>query len=484
MSRALRNGCPLVAAAALAVAGPAFARGPAPTDEIKAVFAKGNVATLCGADDALRTGPLIGELASAYKLNVFALLALPATAGPAPDSVEGRTAGWIVYRQRPAFERGALTDAQSDALEAIGTDLTDYVLWLQRNPRQPFVRGAGAVPPIDTAPPTARADMRADLLAQLFAPQLSSGRGAGGTIACAKPAQVANGGASPGGGGSPGSGIVIAVRGKIDDLAVPRNEPGSGKPGAAFRGASAASIAYTDDHEKGTTSVAIDATVGVGTQVGRSDALFAFLRYAQTTTSTGKPGEDKSKNVRALSPGILYRHATSIPGLLYGTLGLTAYPTFDFAQDARTGRVRAFLDNISISGVTKGPLCGRADRVGALEISCRAGIFAEGAHVWRAGRSVDLATLEDDEYLGIGGNLRLGLSLPEVTALKPFSLTGEYRYMAIISGPLDDPHRLSVALNYKLADANVTFGFGYDVGSNFDTFQRERITKVTLGYKY
>lgn len=111
-------------------------------------------------------------------------------------------------------------------------------------------------------------------------------------------------------------------------------------------------------------------------------------------------------------------------------------------------------------------------------------MFAEGAHVWRAGTSKDLATLEDDQYLGLGGNLRIGLSLPEVEALQPFSLVGEYRYMAVVSGPLDDPHRLSLALNYKLTAANLTFGIGYDEGSNFDTFQRERLTKVTVGFKY
>jgi len=117
-------------------------------------------------------------------------------------------------------------------------------------------------------------------------------------------------------------------------------------------------------------------------------------------------------------------------------------------------------------------------------VSCIAGVFAEGAHVWRAGTSTDLATLEDDEYFGIGGSMKLGVSLPSIEALKPFSLTAEYRYMAIASGALADPHRLSLALNYKLTEKNLTFGVSYDVGSNFDTFQHERLTKVSLGFKY
>jgi hypothetical protein len=460
---------------------------PNPTDEIKVVFAKGNVSTLCAPDNAVRGGPLIGELSSAYKLNAFALPVLPAAAGiAAPDTVEGRTAAWIVYRQHPEFAPTGLSQAQSDALEAIGTDLSDYAVWLSANVKEPFgiVSGA-ALPDLAAARGAERARRRSELLASLLRSLLSPGQPQA-LLACRRSAeQIAKPDTPAAPGERAGNHFVIAVRGKIDDLAVPRNEPGTNKPGAAFKSASAASIAFTDNHQKGETSVAIDATVGVGRQIGRSDALFLFVRYAQTSTETKDPADDDdSKDIRALSPGILYRHNTRIGRSVYGTLGLTAYPTFDFAQDARSGRVRLFLEDIAISGIGRGPLCGRADRIGSLEISCRAGLFAEGAHVWRAGRSTDLATLEDDQYLGLGGNLKLGLSLPEIAALKAFSLTGEYRYMAIVSGPLADPHRLSVALNYKLTEQNLTFGIGYDEGSNFDTFQRERITKVTLGYKY
>jgi len=343
-------------------------------------------------------------------------------------------------------------------------------------PGQPF-------PALESARGAEKVAMRAELLKAFFAPVLSPG-GTPGLLRCASPrTEVASDHKKAAGEGSP---MVIAVRGKIDDLAVPRYDPGGPrKPGAAFKSASAASIALTDNHEKGEKSVAIDATVGIGRQLGRSDALFAFVRYSQNSSETRKAGDDDdSKDVRALSPGVLYRHNLEVGKLLYATLGVTAYPTFDFAQHARTGRVRVFLDDIVLSRIGNGPLCGRADRIGGLEISCRAGIFAEGAHVWRAGTSTDLATLEDDEYLGVGGNLKLGVSLPESPALKSFSLTAEYRYMAILSGQLNDPHRLSLALNYKLVDANLTFGIGYDVGSNFDTFQHEDVTKITVGYKY
>ncbi len=457
---------------------PAAAQSPAPTIEIKAALSKDTAAALCDGT-AFQPGPMIGELASAYKLNVFALPALPAGAGiAAPDTVEGRAAGWLVYRQRADFDSKALRAGQADLLEQIGTDLTDYVDWLGRNAKQPFVRASDqTIPLVYEAPLAQRASRRAEILARLFSRFLGTGV-AQPVLQCA-PAPVVDvgGGKRPGGQDTK---TAFLVRGKIEDLTIPQKGPGD-----KFKGASSASIAFTDNHEKGETSVVIDGTIAAGYQNGRIESLLGFLRYTQNTTETATVGDDDdSKDIRALSPGIVYSRRIGLGQTLYGTFGLTAFPTFDFAQKARTGRVRLFLDDIAISGVGRGPLCDRSDRIGTLEYSCRLGVFAEGAHVWRAGTSKDLATLEDDQYLGFGGNLRIGLSLPEIKALQPFSLVGEYRYMAVVSGPLDDPHRLSLALNYKLTSANLTFGIGYDEGSNFDTFQRERLTKVTVGFKY
>lgn len=475
----------IAAAAAILPATPAIAQTPAPTDQIKAVFAKSNAGSLC-VGTTFQTAALIGEVAAAYKLNVFTLPTIPQAAGiAAPDTVEGRTAAWLIYRQLPAFTDAGLKPGQADLLDDIGTDLTDYAIWLGANGKQPFVQApAGDIPAIYDAPATRRAELRAKLLARLLAQFLNGGDKrpvllCTTSIASAEEPGGSTSGKGPGGGGT--SKVALAIRGKIEDLAIPSTGNGSDK----FKGASSASFAFTDNYQKGETSVVIDATVAAGYQNSRIESLFAFVRYTQNSTETSKAGDDDdSKDIRALSPGIVYTRAASIGKAVYGTVGITAYPTFDFAQRARTGRVRLFLDDITVRGLTKTPLCGGSDRAGGLEISCMAGIFAEGAHVWRAGTSSDLATLEDDEYLGLGGSLRLGLSLPEVEALKPFSLTGEYRYMAIVSGTLADPHRLSVALNYKLTEKNLTFGIGYDVGSNFDTFQRERLTKLTFGFKY
>lgn len=471
--------------AALLAVTSAKASTPGPTDQIKAVFAKTNTGSLC-VGTTLQTGALIGEIATAYKLNVFTLPSIPEDAGiAAPDTVEGRTAAWLVYRKRSDFKDTVLKAGQADLLDEIGTDLTDYTVWLGANGKQPFsLAQAASIPAIYDAPAERRSGMRAELLKRLLA-QFLTGADPRPVLQCANPA-ASTGGSSDAGpgkdsGGDGKSKITLAVRGKIEDLAIPSKGSGSDK----FKGASSASFAFTDNHQKGETSVAIDGTIAAGYQNGRIESLLAFVRYTQNSTETSKAGDDDdSKDVRALSPGIVYARAASIGKAIYGTAGLTAYPTFDFAQHARTGRVRLFLDDITLRGLTKAPLCGGSDRIGGLELSCLAGVFVEGAHVWRAGNSTDLASIEDDQYLGLGTSLRLGLSLPIITVLKPFLLTGEYRYMSVISGSLADPHRLSLALNYKLAEQNLTFGIGYDTGSNFDTFQRERLTKVNFGFKY
>jgi hypothetical protein len=42
-----------------------------------------------------------------------------------------------------------------------------------------------------------------------------------------------------------------------------------------------------------------------------------------------------------------------------------------------------------------------------------------------------------------------------------------------------DTHQLQY-----FADSDLSFGLSHDVGYDFDTFQREQVTKVTFGYKY
>jgi len=332
----------VAAAASILAAIPAMAGTPGPTDPIKAIFAKTKVEVLCNGS-AFQPRELIGEIAIAYKLNVLTLPSVPQDAGIAAlDAVEGRTAGWLIYRQQPNFKDDGLKAGQADLLDDIGTDLTDYVIWLGANGKQPFAQAPGAtIPAIYDAQASQRLGLRSELLKRLLG-QFLIGGDSRPVLQCVTASIDETRGSASGDGFGGGRELEFAfeVRGKIEDLAIPSKGEGSDK----FKGASSASFAFTDNHEKGETSVVIDATMAAGYQDGRIESLLAFARYSQNTTETSRDGDDDdSKDIRALSPGIIYTHFVSIGEAVYGNLGLAAFPTLDFAQHARTGRVRLFF---------------------------------------------------------------------------------------------------------------------------------------------
>jgi hypothetical protein len=236
---------------------------------------------------------------------------------------------------------------------------------------------------------------------------------------------------------------------------------------------------------KGEENVAIEAVIGLGHSWTRTDSIFGFLHYVQSASETDVVGDDDdAKDIRALSPGLLYRRSLGAPASpIYGTLGLTAYPTFDFAQDSEILRGRLFLSDIAFNAPS-GPICNITQRAGPFYWNCRVSVFAEYAYVLDAGRSTDLATLDDDQYFGLGSEAGLTLSLFRVPALAPLQLSVDYRYMGIVSGTLDDPHRLTVSLSYKIPASNISISLSHIRGDNFETFQPERLTKFAIGFRY
>jgi hypothetical protein len=56
--------------------------------------------------------------------------------------------------------------------------------------------------------------------------------------------------------------------------------------------------------------------------------------------------------------------------------------------------------------------------------------------------------------------------------------------MAIVSGGASGPSRFTLSFDYKIPKSNLTIGLSRVRGENFETFQHEDVTKVTVGYKY
>jgi hypothetical protein len=276
------------------------------------------------------------------------------------------------------------------------------------------------------------------------------------------------------------------VRNSIDDLSVSRGDA------AAFKKLSSASASYTDNKEKGETTIAVDIVLGVGRRVTRNDYLHAFIAYENDDTDTDNPDDDdRSKDVSALKPGVMWAHSLAAGerggAQLFGTWGAVVYPTFDFAQDSETLKLRTFLNDVTpnLPGAPAA-LCGAPLPLagGHVLLDCRINAFAEIAHVFDAGTNKDFQTLEDDRYIGLGGKAGIIVGFDKVEFMQPFTAKVSYQFMGVVSGPLADPDRFEASLAYKIGASNFELGVAYADGRNFDTFVEEETLKLTAGWKY
>jgi hypothetical protein len=439
---------------------------------------------LCQADGRVGLRQLIGELGMNAGLNVLALPpAPPLASGPIAPTPESTMASWIIATDSISPDEALTLKLRADELEklsAIRYDLVEYLRILASAPGETvYVLAPGST--LGAEPE----NRRADVLESLFAPLLGGNRIARVGLDCTPLAVKAPEPADP---TSPPGTPRFAVRGKIDDLAVPRFKIGSNTDVTdAFGKASEAKVSYTDNDIKQSEAIAAELAVGYGWQLTQYDALIGFVHYVESTTETGAVGDDDdSKDLRALSPGVLYRVSVGGPeSWLYGSAGATVYPTYDLAQDARLVRARLFLNDIAIRRDGP-PVCGAeallADRV---LFDCRLGVFAEFGHILEAGTSTDLAIPEDDDYTGIGATFGVSFSPAQPAWLAPFSFTANYRYLHVLDGVLDeDPERFSIELAYRIPKSNLSLGLSCARGENSETFQYEDLVNLSIGYKY
>jgi hypothetical protein len=489
----------------LALAGsPVLAQetGPeAPSTEMLGTFSTENWAHLCpdGAERNVRVAALIGELGRSYKFNFLALPPHPLLLGrPIPDTVEARAAAWLIAAVQLDAPHPGISDEEFQTLNKMARALVRYLEWAPTAPidhryrtvlsaADPSVRPALAMRVRE-----ANSDRFRARLLGLFEPVLGIRADNAVSLSCLpEPPQSGNVQAAtpnpplhpPPGGGRDAP--RLAVRGQIDDLVALRGTD-------EFKKASAATISYVDNNEAGTTNFAINGVVGLGTNFGPNNALYAFVQYTRNDNETDAVGDDDdAKDVHSISPGLFVRRPVAFAQTIYGTLGLTAYATFDLRNDAQLVRSRLMLSDIAVSlPVGHGSLCGQQRDLGFLYADCRLGVFLEAAEVLDAGRNADLLDNIDDEYVGLGGHAGVILSPQNPDWLRPLTFTLNYRIMHILSGRLDDPHRLEGALNYAIplgpvaGGPGITFGIGRTLGANFETFQREDLWKVSLGFKF
>lgn len=460
----------------------ALAQAPStPESVVPKALGKDSIPRLCeDGSDILLPRALLGEIALLGAINSSALPPAPKLAsGDIDRTAEANLAAWIVatkdLREADVKQYAPrMTVSAYSTLNNVRIDLVDYVIEAsEADTKLPYRLTEGSQ--LGDRPET----NRGRVIESLFGDVLGGGRQVQVQLKCVREP-------APGQSAKSEPALTIVLRGKIDDVAVLRRDTVSGRPSPAFAKASEAKLAYTDNDVKGEESVSAEMVLAVGRQITPYDGLYGFVHYMQNSTETDIAGDDDdSKDVRAISPGILYRRSLINDGFA-ATAGATVYRTMDLAQDSRLLRTRVFLSDIAISrGQDKGDVCGGGvplakDWYG----SCSLGLFAELGRVQDAGTSIDLAADEDDEYVGVGANIGFALRTEVSEQLKPFSLSFEYRWMRVVSGELKNTSRFLIELGYKIPDSNVSITLSRAAGENFETFQDEDINKLAIGWKY
>jgi hypothetical protein len=228
MSRAFFPG---LLAGLSALAAPTHAQDAyAPDPKFTSTFAENTTGHMCGPDRTVLVAPMLGELAKNFSINVLALPRNPPVRGvEVPDTIEGRVAGWILatrYLDEEQAQRLGLARGQFAALNTIRGEFVEYLNWLAGEPEHPAYRLAP-----NSLGATETLDQQQAILLRIFAPALTHPGTTRLTIRCADSAPTRIVG-QPGQGrdgtrsGTP-SPLTVAVRGKIDDLAVPRYDPGT-----------------------------------------------------------------------------------------------------------------------------------------------------------------------------------------------------------------------------------------------------------------
>lgn len=467
---------------------------PAPTKAILSVFSDENRSKLCNSDNRVRSTALLGELAKVYQVNLFALPDVPKNLNPdrtpkdpvagevAVNSyglpIERRAAYWIWTSNKLGADKAKAlgVGAENGQMKLLKFDLVNYVFWLAA-----AKDGTYRLAPSTVVGDYADLEDRDLVVESMLDPARRPDAEPIVGIACvatapkdaSKPVQQGKQAASE------QMTFTWALRGSIDELAVPREERSD-----AFKKTTDAKLAYTVNGVKQEESVVANVTLGLGVELDERDAILGFARYSQSSTETRVAGdEDDSKDIHAVSAGVLVRRSLRADPV-FAQLGVTAYQTWDHGQDSELIRIRAFAEDIALRTPAGNIVCGGESSVGPFYLSCKAGAFAEKGRVLERGRSLDFADTADDDYAGLGADLSLSTWFTDLKPLSRLLLTAQYKKMWILDGDLRNPDRFLIELAYKFPNSDVSLALSRTYGENFDTFQKEEVNLLSVGFKY
>jgi hypothetical protein len=266
------------------------------------------------------------------------------------------------------------------------------------------------------------------------------------------------------------------VRGKPEDLGVGRDDQ-------PFQGVSAATLSTVNDVAAQKNTFDAHITVGYVLPPLERNGLvlesLPFIQYDRSYVDGGKAPPNAS-NVNNLGFGIQERFTFPIGGM-YGSLFVQPEYIISLRSHAEVLKVRLAYE--------PDPLIPYIGFAAPTPVSS----FWATAYARAVVNIYDVVRPSNDNSLAPAGTFvnagtELGLALFVNDDDSPFngiSIPITYTILHGFSGPYKTVDLLQVAINYTLPKTKyVTVGLSYNVGRNLDTFEDQKVYKVSLGYKF
>jgi hypothetical protein len=264
------------------------------------------------------------------------------------------------------------------------------------------------------------------------------------------------------------------LRGTASDLTIPQGSD-------AFKGASSASLAASNDGiaQKNTFDVHIAAgyVLPIIQDNGLTFNSVPYLKYDRDYVA-GANTSKSSSNVNNIGAGLLEQ--VQISDGFYGSLTLRPDYTSSLRTNAKIGRTDLVLQPEPLW-----PYLGYAAPTGIPGISATA--FANA--IFRVGdvfeKSNDATLAMTDTFTQGGGQVGTTFFADPSSSLNGFSIPINYTYLYGFSGQYSAIPNFQAGINYAFPpDKTINVGLSVVSGRDLDTFEKQRLYKLSFGVKY
>jgi hypothetical protein len=266
----------------------------------------------------------------------------------------------------------------------------------------------------------------------------------------------------------------LRLRGKIEDLTKPKKQ---------LPDLDTADVSFGRNEKAHQDTLTVKGVLGYALPGPYDWRLVPYARHEKTDVT---PNSKSKSDVDVLSPGMLISRAFSPKSLeqLDFDVNIAPQATIDLEQHSQTLRIKASLDPsfsvdysertiVWLGGfIPAGPLRFRPDLT----------LLGEAAYVFDKGTNEALEDARPYAGLGMTVGLKVGFRR-DLPFLADTIFSVDYRHLQLVGARLANAHRLMAAGFYNFTP-NVAFKIVYEDGHNIETFQDERLWKLSLGLRY